>query len=199
MSNDQPGIDRPGPIDARDARARAKADKAYAKASRPWFKKKRVILPAALLALIVLASAFSGGDEPTETAQPSGSGSATSSASTDSEPKETPAPKVKPMRVRAAKILKEFEGNEAAADAKYGGKLLRVSGVVDKVDTDLLDEEEYIVRVNGGGEFEFLTVNCPGQASSVAAKVNKGDRVSVVGEFDDGGDLGIELEDCKVT
>ena len=42
------------PLDPRDARARAKADKAYAKARRPWYKKKRFILPLALLVLIVI-------------------------------------------------------------------------------------------------------------------------------------------------
>jgi hypothetical protein len=51
----------PVPTDARDAKARAKADKAYAKASRPWYKKKRFIVPGALLVLIVIIAATSGG------------------------------------------------------------------------------------------------------------------------------------------
>jgi hypothetical protein len=47
----------------RDARAQAKADKAYKKASRPWFKKKRFILPILLLIIIGLSSALSGGGD----------------------------------------------------------------------------------------------------------------------------------------
>lgn len=52
---------QPPPTDARDAKARAKADKAYAKASRPWYKKKRFIIPGALLLLIVIITAVSSG------------------------------------------------------------------------------------------------------------------------------------------
>lgn len=45
-----------------DARARAKADKAYRKAMRPWFKKKRFIIPAILIVLIALGAALGGGN-----------------------------------------------------------------------------------------------------------------------------------------
>ncbi len=44
-------------------KAAAKAAKAYAKATRPWYKKKRFILPIALVLLIVIISATSSGDE----------------------------------------------------------------------------------------------------------------------------------------
>ena len=42
-------------------RADAKAEKAYKKASRPWYKKKRFIIPLALVALIVIGAAIGGG------------------------------------------------------------------------------------------------------------------------------------------
>lgn len=44
-----------------EARAAAKAAKAYAKSLRPWYKKKRFLLPAALVALIVIIASTSGG------------------------------------------------------------------------------------------------------------------------------------------
>jgi hypothetical protein len=49
-------------------KADAKAAKAYAKASRPWFKKKRWWLAAAVLVMII-ASAAGGGSEETPTAK----------------------------------------------------------------------------------------------------------------------------------
>ena len=64
MSENQPLDPRnQPPLDPRDARARAKADKAYAKARRPWYKKKRFILPLALIVLIVIiiAATMAGG------------------------------------------------------------------------------------------------------------------------------------------
>ena len=50
------------PMTRDQARARAKAEKAYRKASRPFYKKKRVILPLAAVALlIIIVSASAGG------------------------------------------------------------------------------------------------------------------------------------------
>lgn len=102
------------------------------------------------------------------------------------------------VTVEAKKITKEFENNEAAADGKYKGKTLKVSGIVDKVDTDFMDDSKYIVQIGGGGQFVMFTVNCNGQSSKAVSKIKKGQKVTVVGKFDDGGDLGVELEPCKI-
>lgn len=49
--------------DVKSAKAQAKAEKAYAKASRPFYKKKRFILLAviAIIVIIVIASNSGGG------------------------------------------------------------------------------------------------------------------------------------------
>lgn len=47
----------------RDARAEAAAAKARAKAMRPWYKKKRFLIPLALVVLVVIGVAAGGGDE----------------------------------------------------------------------------------------------------------------------------------------
>ncbi|GGP70582.1 DUF4352 domain-containing protein [Saccharothrix coeruleofusca] len=70
-----PAFDNP-----RDARAQARADKAYRKAQRPWYKKKRFILPLALLAIVAIFAITANGDDdkptvaspgdPAPTAQP---------------------------------------------------------------------------------------------------------------------------------
>lgn len=60
MSEQQPG---PAGTTVHDnPKAAAKAAKAYAKASRPWYKKKRFIIPIVLVVLIVIATATSSGD-----------------------------------------------------------------------------------------------------------------------------------------
>lgn len=53
----------------RDAKAEAKAEKARAKAMRPWWKKKRIIIPLALVVIIGIAMASGGGDKAEETVQ----------------------------------------------------------------------------------------------------------------------------------
>lgn len=78
----------------RDAKAQASADKAYRKASRPWYKKKRFILPLILLAIILISTIASqgGGDEQNTagTADPGTSPSAAESAPAENAPPAFP-------------------------------------------------------------------------------------------------------------
>jgi Domain of unknown function (DUF4352) len=62
----------------KEAAAEAKAAKAKAKALRPWFKKKRIIVPLALVVLIGLSTAMNGGN----------SGSSSTTTGTDSTSEE---------------------------------------------------------------------------------------------------------------
>jgi hypothetical protein len=91
--------------------------------------------------------------------------------------------------------LKEFEDNELAADAKYKDETLTITGIVNKIDTELFDDEKYILRLGGGGDFEFLTVNCYDMSTDELSTLAKCDAVTVIGEFDDGGDLGVEVKE----
>jgi hypothetical protein len=49
------------PSSPREARAQASAEKAYRKAQRPWYAKKRFIVPLVVVALIAVFTATSGG------------------------------------------------------------------------------------------------------------------------------------------
>jgi hypothetical protein len=56
----------PAPVqfqDPKSAKAQARAEKAYQKASRPFFKKKRFILLAVIALIVIIVIATSGGDE----------------------------------------------------------------------------------------------------------------------------------------
>lgn len=64
--------------DIRAAKAEGKAEKARAKAMRPWFKKKRFIIPLALVAIMVIAGvAGSGGSDDTKVETDAGSSATT--------------------------------------------------------------------------------------------------------------------------
>lgn len=189
-----------GPTPTGNPKADAKASKAYAKASRNWYQKKRWWAVGAL-ALVIIIGSLGGGGSADENPAASDADSQSESAEQPAEqPAEPPAAEEEPkaLKVEAKKIIKEFEENEAAADAKYKGQVLEVSGEVVKVDTEVWDEDQYIVQVNGGGQFEFLSVNCNDLPASAVTSLKKGQDVTVRGEFDDGGDLGVELKDCQV-
>lgn len=104
-----------------DAKAQAKADKAYAKAARPWHKKKRTwVLGAG--ALLVAAAAMSGG---------SGDSSSTSSSTDQSTQSEVQA---KPMVVTAAQMLKDLNANALKAASTYKDKYVQITGKVYNID-----------------------------------------------------------------
>lgn len=63
----------PGPTSAKEAKASAKAAKAHAKALRPWYKKKRFMIPLVLVVVMVIATAASGGGS--DDGEPSSAGS----------------------------------------------------------------------------------------------------------------------------
>lgn len=67
----QPGYGSP-----REARAQASAEKAYRKAQRPWYKKKRFIVPLALVLLIVIISVANSGGNGGSTTAPGGNAAA---------------------------------------------------------------------------------------------------------------------------
>jgi hypothetical protein len=179
-----------GTTEFKEAKAQAKAAKAYAKAQRPFYKKKRFIVPVAIVAVIVIAQiAGGGGGGEDATAKDTGSTSASTS--------KQDAPKA--INVQAKQILKEFEDNEAAADAKYDGKVIAVTGIVSKIDTEIFDDSEYVVQVGSGSEWDLWTVNCDDQSQDVASGITSGQKVTVTGDFEDGGDLGIEMQGCVIS
>ena len=183
----------------------------------PWYKKKLWWAVAAIVIIFALASAGGGsedgdGDDQTTTATDTSTSTPKETKSESKAPKpkaETKSPKPKPepkpdpkvIKVAAAKILQEFEENEAAADLKYGDhQLLEVTGFVSKVDTELLHDDRYVIQVAGPDyEYAFTAINCDGQSAEDVAKIKVGQKITVGGDFQDGGDLGIELGGCHVV
>lgn len=108
-----------------------------------------------------------------------------------------PAPAGADIKVTAGALLDEFESNELAGDQKYKGKTVQVSGVVDKIDAELLDDEKYLLNITDGGDFEIFSVTCHDMSTDVLSTLQVGRAVTVVGDFDDGGDLGVDLTNCK--
>jgi hypothetical protein len=168
-----------------------------------------------IVALAILGAIFGGGDDDADTTASDDTTTVTTDSGDDAEVEEVadeepakeekskkakpatkPAP-VKAMAVQADAMVKEFEQNELAADAKYDGKTLRITGRIDKIDTDVWDDEKYILRL--GKKWSFINVNCNDMPTDQLATLKQGQSVTVVGKFDDGGDLGVEVADCQLA
>jgi hypothetical protein len=192
-----------------------------------WFVRHKILSGVlALVLLLIIAGAVGGGgsdDDDTSTASDDSAASAEPSPSTKAKPaakaseepvdepsqqategaskEPEPKPEPKVIKVTAAKILQQFEDNEAAADLQYGDhQLLEVSGFVSKVDTELFHDDRYVINVSGPDyEYAFATVNCDGQSAEDVASIKVGQKITVGGDFQDGGDLGVELGGCHIV
>lgn len=140
-----------------------------------------------------------GGDDTTAT---DGGDAAAAPAEGDAAPakdeeKAKPKPKAKPIVIDASDLIKEFEASEFKADKKYKGKTLKVTGGhVFSIDAQVFNDEKYDVSIQGGGDFEILSINCRGVADKYLEGLEPNQDVTVIGEFEDGGDLGIEMKSC---
>ena len=80
----------------------------------------------------------------------------------------------------ADQLAREYENNEVAADAKYKGKIVIVSGTIQDIGKDVMDEP-YII-IGGSGFLDGVQCFFTESEESSVAHLSKGQRVSVKGE-----------------
>ena len=110
------------------------------------------------------------------------------------EVKEEPA-----IMVTAFKMAAEYKENEVAADAKYEGKLVEISGTVDTIGKDALDTP--FIAFATENQYEIINrIQCMFGRNDVEAlsSVSKGQKITVRGEVS--GALGnIIVRDCQIV
>lgn len=98
----------------------------------------------------------------------------------------------------AQELYRAYRKDEAAADALYKGRLLKVSGVADYSGTDLILEAPEVI-LTGGGKDASRGVDCvfdPRYEDKVA-KVAKGDALTVLGRCEGFYKINVLLRDCE--
>lgn len=101
------------------------------------------------------------------------------------------------VTVAATVLCSEYQENEIAADLKYNGKVLLVTGTIEDIGKDLLDS--IYVSLTDGEEFSLTGVQCffSDSQASVAANLKKGQKISIKGKCD--GLMGnVMLKGCTV-
>jgi ribosomal protein S1 len=154
----------------KDSKAQAKADKAFKKASRPWFKKKR-FWAIAIIAIFAIGNAVSGG------------GSSSTSSNQESASTET---EVAAVAVTAEQLLSELEANALAAKNTWNDKKVVITGTLDNIDAS----GKYF-SLRGDTEITFINVQIyiDDSFTSVVSSFKKGQSVTVTGEITDVGEL----------
>ncbi len=168
----------------KDAKARAKADKVYQKASRPWFKKKRFWLLGVVGVVVVLQALGGGGDSSETSSNDSGQQeqdqSAPESSSNDSVQQEQNQTTVAitPIAVTAEQLISDLKENALAAKTSWIDRYVTVTGILTNIDAS----GDYFV-LRGDEEFEFIDVRISIDDSfvGVVSAFKMGQSVTVTG------------------
>jgi hypothetical protein len=104
-----------------------------------------------------------------------------STAGSLGSPKGPPAPTTPPMTVSAKQLYADYHANEVAADEKYKGKNLLVSGTIVSIDKDAFDNMQ--LRLSVGDQFglEYVMATLDDSQKGKAMALAKGKSVTVVG------------------
>jgi hypothetical protein len=176
----------------KDAKARAKADKVYQKASRPWSKKKRFWLLGIVGVAVVGQALSGGGDSPETSSNDSGqqeqNQAATETSSNDSVQQEQNQTTVAitPIAVTAEQLISDLKENALAAKTSWNEKLVTVTGTLSNIDAS---GDYFILR--GDEEYEFIDVRISIDDSFVAvvSAFKMGQSVTVTGIVSDVGEI----------
>ena len=127
-----------------------------------------------------------------------GSGnSTTSNPGTPATNTGTAPPAEKAVAIDAKALTKEYDSNELAADGKYKGKSLAVTGKISNIAETLGN-----ITVSLEGHEFTKTVMCSFEESEKAsvAALKKGDKITLTGTGDGStGGLYVGLQNCKVA
>jgi len=96
---------------------------------------------------------------------------------TDTQKVQSKAPS---YTLSANQLYNEYNSNEVAADSKYKGKVVIVTGTIQDIGKDIMDDA-YIV-IGGGGFLDGVQCTFTKGEQSSVARLSKGQQVRVKGE-----------------
>lgn len=120
-----------------------------------------------------------------------------SSSPTTDDSQTTEPDELDVIEISAADLFAEYDDNAVAADAKYKGKKLKVTGIVSDIGTDILDQVYVSLDT---GEY-FFTIQCyfsDKDEESKVAQLSKGDEIAVLGTCE-GMTLNVALKRCEIV
>jgi hypothetical protein len=103
-----------------------------------------------------------------------------------------------PIIITAPVLVAEYEANEIAADEKYKGRRLQVTGVIDSIAKDIIDS--MYVSLDSGQEFGITNVQCffDDSEGKYLASLSKGRSLTVTCKCD--GKFGnVLLRECEIN
>lgn len=101
------------------------------------------------------------------------------------------------ISVSARQILNDFKNNEIRAGNQYNGKRVRISGCAASIDNAMGILSVFINSCGGEFDLDYVHALFPNSAKDRLSRLNRGQKVVVECDIDDGGDvLGVSAENC---
>ena len=119
------------------------------------------------IAILVVFAAIGGNQEANSES------SSVTSVSTAKPKKIVPVAELSPRE-----LLKAYEDNEVAADNDYKGKWIKISGTVESIGKDILDEPYVTLKT---GQYEIRNVQIYFDDSSQLGNLRKGQNITAIG------------------
>lgn len=79
--------------------------------------------------------------------------------------------------VTASELGRAYEENEVKAQSQYGGKVLRVTGKIQSISLDFLDEP--VIGLRGANEFSLVSVHLEKSDVEKTSELSKGQQLTV--------------------
>lgn len=119
----------------------------------------------------------------------------TNTASSSSATENAPAPPTEnAITISSSELINAYQNNEVAADNKFKGKRLIVSGVIEDIGKDILDKP-YIVMSKSDA---LRGVQCSFEDANVVAGFQKGQKVTIKGTCN-GLMMNVQLDDVTLV
>lgn len=148
---------------------------------RMGMMKKALIAFGSLIVLVMIVNGMGGSKTS------GGSEAPTSGAEAPAEPA---------MSVSAKQLSSAYEANEVSADNSYKGKRLLVDGVVQSIGKDIMNNVYVVLR--GRNDFQGVHATMMESETGTAAKLSKGDRLTVLCKGNGKMLTDPMLDDCRV-
>jgi hypothetical protein len=101
------------------------------------------------------------------------------------------------IQITALNLIAEYEANEIAADQKYEGTILDITGTIDDFGEDILGTK--YLTFSDGSDFSITNVQCFFSDNHVSqlANLQKGQRITVRGKGD-GKLFNVHVRGCSI-
>jgi len=117
---------------------------------------------------------------------------------TSDSPEPTPvAEEVELIEVDTTDFVAEFDKNQLAAEEKYEGKYVRLTGYVQNISEDILGSYYLVVQPTNEKLYFETSVQCYFKDKSALTSLENGQKVTVVGRVDSQV-MNVLVKDCAI-